>query len=199
MEFSPPLWAFLLFSRTMSLLTVGAEVLFVVVLRQWAHGGRQPAFRLAATLFMGLLAGLYFLGEPAFGRVFDWGRPPNLLVYRVVVWDFTAALYTLLEGACFIYVLALYRRLKREAPEPAGPRWADPAAAAVVFLVFSLWLLFEAGALTVIYQHHLSGAELLNPARIFRLVMGAGWTLAEALLAVYLIRIYQHLKNRASV
>lgn len=151
-------------------------------------------FAWPAILFS-LLFILLFAGEYLCGLVIDLNRGFRLLMYRVVVWDFMATLYALLEGVICILAARFYLKLKERAATntvhaPGRGFGANAVIWGVVAGFLALFCFFEYMAVNTALDHHLSSQGILNMARFYRIVTGWFWTTFEGAVAVILIKIY---------
>ena len=167
---------------------------------------QQKEFRsiVPAILFL-LLFILLFFGEYIIGFVVRYDRGYNLLTYRVVVWDFLATLYALLEGVICVLAAGVYMRLKRgmivdnpvnrDKSDRGKPSYSIGIMIVVFVLVFCF---FEFSAITTALNNQFSSSGILHMARFYRIVMGWLWTAFEAIVAIILTKILL-LQNRSEI
>ena len=158
-------------------------------------------YAVSAGLFS-LLFLLLFTGERLCGWLLPLDRGFHRLIYRVVVWDFVATLYALLEGVILVLACRLYQMLKLRAMGKGGPmggygigRAASVAIGLLTILLLAGFGFFEYGAVQTALVHRLKSQGILNMAFFYRLAAGWCWTFFEAALAVILIQIFLLLKQ----
>lgn len=197
---------FLLFSRVLTFFTLLVEGVFIVVFVRILsppnsiNTGKVHGYAVPAALFT-LLFLLLFSGEWLCGLLLPLDEGYHRLIYRVVVWDFVATVYALLEGIIFILACRLYRMLKQRAfNEPAITgysigRLSIAAIVGLTFLFITGFSYFECHAVHTALVFRLDSEGILNMAFFYRLAAGWCWTIFEAALAAVLIKIYLLMKQ----
>lgn len=190
-----------MFSRTLTFFTLLVEGVFIIVFaRILSHPYRvktnQVRWFAIPVVLLTLLFILLFAGEWLCGLLLPLDRGYHRLIYRVVVWDFVATLYALLEGVIFILACRLYHILKQRAWHGNamggyGIGRLSATAAVVMTLLFLVgFSYFEYHAVRTALFFRLDSEGILNMAFFYRLAAGWCWTFFEAALAAVLIKIF---------
>ena len=184
----------------MAFFTIFAEGIFIIALVNILDQLKVPSQKRLKTIIPSilffLLFILLFLGEYICGFIVRFDRGYNLLTYRVVVWDFLATLYALLEGIICILAARIYLLLKKGTKLPDTMNLDNPAIPKLTYRIgmmiavfIMVFYLFEYSAITTALHNRFAGSGILSMARFYRIIMGWFWTAFEAVLAVILIKI----------
>jgi hypothetical protein len=184
----------------MALFTIFAEGIFIIALVNISDQFKIPSQKRLKTIILVILFFilfiLLFLGEYIYGFIVRFDRGYNLLTYRVVVWDFLATLYALLEGIICILAARVYLQLKEGTILPDTMNLDNPTIPKLTYrigimiaVLTVVFCLFEYSAINTAIHNRFASSGILSMARFYRIIMGWLWTTFEAVLAVILIKI----------
>lgn len=198
------------FTNLMALFWTLSEGLILICLK-WGFMSlkgaekREKPFLVFFAIFIGSLSLLIFGGENFFGRYMDLERRLNLTAYRWALWNFLCTLWVVLEGIIMVYVLRIYKTLKR--CHTKSELGSDQRITAVsrfpwgipflILIFFAFYVFYEYNLLSIMAETGLNGRGIYRMSVFYVRVCGLFWILFEWVVACLGIKTYFILKRKA--
>jgi hypothetical protein len=194
------------FYQSMALFWTLAEGLILVFLRSgWlsvsGRSKRQSASAfLCAGLFVSLIC-LMFAGESLFEKlIMELEKVSYLVAYRWGLVTFFCTLWVILEGVIMIYVLRVYRLVRRrtEGARVRGLSFKPSSTLVVPLLVMSLisfYAFYEVHLVYLIGKYDLGTRPIYHLSVFYIRLCGLFWIVFEWIIAVVGFRTYRELKR----
>ncbi len=194
------------FYQSMAIFWTLAEGLILLFLRSgWLSiSGRetqQSAALFLCSVLFALLACLMFAGESVFERlIIDLEKVSYLVAYRWGLVTFFCTLWVILEGIIMIYVVRVYRLVRRrsDGSGSSGLSFKTSSTFLVPLLVLSLILFYafyEAQLIHLIGKHDLVSWPIYHISVFYIRLCGLFWVVFEWVIAIVGFRTYWALKE----
>ena len=152
---------------------------------------REKPFLVLFAIFIGSLSLLIFGGESFLGRYMDLEGHLNLSAYRWALWNFLCTLWVVLEGIITVYVLRIYKTLKRHHTkrELGSDRritavsrfpWGIPS---LILVFFAFYVFYEYNLLSIMAETGLNGRDIYRMSVFYVRICGLFWILFEWVVA----------------